>query len=429
MRNRPAVSIQVMSSNRFSPVSGGESNAPAQSAAPSEAGLRWVLITLCLTQITSWGVLYYAFSALSVRISERTGWSLPAVTAAFSAALVTSALVGIPVGRWLDRRGPHGVMTAGAVVGPLAVVGVALAPTLLWFAAAWIVAGVAMGAVLYPPAFAALTRWFGERHVGALTILTLVAGLSSTVFAPLTAALADRLDWRTTYLVLAALLAVVTVPAHLFGLRQPWPPALGRHVVEPPSRIARSRSFVALAVALTLATCASYAVIVNLVPLMGERGIDAQVAATAIGLGGVGQVLGRLGYRMLVARIGVRARTVVILAGVAATTALLGVFGSLVALVIVAMLAGFVRGIMTLLQATAVTDRWGALHYGHLTGLLSAPVTLATATSPWIGAVLASWLGGYASMFVVLGAVSAAAAVIGLVSIPSTRSHHEEGPR
>ena len=95
-----------------------------------------------------------------------------------------------------------------------------------WFVAAWIAAGVAMGAVLYQPAFAALTRWYGPRHVGALTILTLVAGLASTVFAPLTAALAGpsalahhisrprRSHWPWS-----------PFPAHFFGLRQPWPPA------------------------------------------------------------------------------------------------------------------------------------------------------------------------------------------------------------
>ena len=47
---------------------------------------------------------------------------------------------------------------------------------------------------------------------------------------------------------------------------------------------------------------------------MTERGISAQAAAVALGLGGAGQVLGRLGYRALVRRVGVRTRTVVILA-------------------------------------------------------------------------------------------------------------------
>jgi MFS family permease len=383
--------------------------------------LRRILATLCLTQITSWGVLYYAFSVLSTRISERTGWSPPSVTAAFSAALVVSAVVGIPVGRWLDHHGPRTVMTAGSVLGPLAVVGIALSPNLVCFVAAWLTAGVAMGAVLYPPAFAALTRWYGARRVGALTILTLVAGLSSTVFAPLTATLADHLDWRTTYLVLAALLAAVTIPAHVLGLRRPWPAAPAPKITEAPSRTTRSRPFIALTVALALASCASYAIIVNLVPLMAERGFSAGVAAIALGLGGVGQVLGRLGYRALARRLGVRSRTTMILAGIAATTALLGVVASLVALVVVAVLAGFVRGILTLLQATAVTDRWGSTHYGRLSGVLAAPVTLATAAGPWIGAALASVLGGYAPMFLALGGMGALAAVIGLASIPGHR--------
>lgn len=279
-------------------------SAAAQPILMSEANLRRVLATLCLTQITSWGVLFYAFTVLSVRVTQQAGWSQFAVTAAFSAALVTSALAGIVVGRWIDRHGPHAVMTIGSVLGPLALAGVALSPTLGWFVAAWIAAGMAMGAVLYQPAFAALTRWYGPRHVGALTILTLVAGLASTVFAPLTTALADHLHWRTTYLVLAALWAAITIPAHFFGLRQPWPPAAHPHLVEPPTRTTRSLPFVALTAAIALAACASYAIIANLVPLMTEHHISTQAAAVALGLGAAGQVLGRLGYRTLVRHLG-----------------------------------------------------------------------------------------------------------------------------
>ena len=186
-----------------------------------------------------------------------------------------------------------------------------------------------------------------------------------------------------------------------------------------PTRTTRSRPFIALTAAIALAACASYAIIVNLVPLMAERGISTQTAAVALGLGGVGQVLGRLGYRALVRRLSVRARTVVILAVIAATTTLLGVFASLIALVIVAVLAGFARGILTLLQATAVTDRWGPTHYGHLSGVLAAPVTLTTAMGPWIGAALAGLLGGYAPMFVLLGGIGVLATLISLASSPT----------
>jgi MFS family permease len=371
-----------------------------------------VLITLCVTEITSWGVLYYAFTVLSADISADRGWSAPGVTGAFSAGLVTSAVMGIVVGRWLDRYGPRWIMTIGSVLGVVALLAIVAAPDYPCFVGAWILAGLAMSGVFYAPAFAALTRYFAADAVRALTVLTLVAGLASTVFAPLTAALAAQMSWQRTYLVLAAVLAVVTIPAHLVGLRRPWPPVTHTHAVEAPTRTARSRPFIALTAAFALAALASYAVIVNLVPLMAQRGISTGAAAVALGLGGAGQVLGRLGYQTLVRRIGVVPRTVVIMAAVAATTALLGLFSSLAALVVVAVAAGVARGIMTLLQATAVTERWGAVHYGHLSGILSAPVMITTALGPFVGAALAGLLGGYGAMFVALGAAAALASVL-----------------
>jgi predicted MFS family arabinose efflux permease len=223
--------------------------------------------------------------------------------------------------------------------------------------------------------------------------------------------LSAHLSWRDTYLVLAVVLAVITIPAHFFGLRRPWPPVATKHAVESPTRTARSGPFIALVAAFAISGVASYAVIANLVPLMGQRGISTGAAAVALGLGGAGQVLGRLGYQTLVRRIGVVPRTVVIMAGVAIATALLGVFSSYAALLVVTIGAGVMRGIMTLLQATAVTERWGATHYGHLSGILNAPVMIATAIGPFVGAALASVLGGYAAMFLALGAFAALAAV------------------
>jgi MFS family permease len=81
------------------------------------------------------------------------------------------------------------------------------------------------------------------------------------------------------------------------------------------------------------------------------------------------------------------------------------------------------RGVFTLLQATAVTDRWGATHYGHLTGLLSAPLTITMALAPFAGAVLAELLGGYANTFLLLGALTVAAA---LLSLASKQKHREK---
>lgn len=133
---------------------------------------RAALPALCATQITSWGIVYYAFPVLLPHLTAETGWSASAATAAFSAALLVSAIAGIPVGRILDRRGPRAVMTTGSLLAVAAVLAIALAPNLYVFTAAWLMAGVAMAATFYQPAFAALTRWWGPDRVRALTTVT-----------------------------------------------------------------------------------------------------------------------------------------------------------------------------------------------------------------------------------------------------------------
>ena len=188
------------------------------------------LVALCIAETTSWGLLYYSLPVAVAPISQDTGWSHTAITAALSVGLLVSAVAGVRVGRILDTQGPRTVMTLGAVVGVLSLVLVAWSPNLPMFYAAWLVAGFAQSAVLYPPAFAVITRWYGARRVVPLTTLTLVAGLASTIFAPIVASLIDQVGWRTGYLIMAGILAVVTVPLHAFFLNRSWSDAVERSV-------------------------------------------------------------------------------------------------------------------------------------------------------------------------------------------------------
>lgn len=348
-----------------------------------------MLAALCVTEIVSWGLLYYAFPVLAPLISADTGWSSISVSAAFSVALGVAAVAGVAVGRFIDRNGPRLVMTAGSVLGVVALLVVATAPNLFAFFAGWVLAGAAMSGVLYPPAFAAITGWFTSRRLGALATLTLVAGLASTVFAPLVATAGAQLGWRVTYLWAAAVLAVLTIPAHALVLRRPWPATKRAREDDRVAEKAYTSAVVAgwqfrvLTIGFTAVSVAMYAALLSLVPLMLERGLMAQSAAWVLGLGGVGQVAGRLLYAALAGRASLTVQTATVFALVTVSIAALAVVpGPTGALVALSMTAGVGRGVATLLQATAITDRWGARAYGHLSGMLGLPVLLATALAP-----------------------------------------------
>jgi MFS family permease len=379
--------------------------------------LRRVVIVLCFTQIISWGVLFYAFLVLATSISSEQGWPLTRLTAVFTMALLVAAAAGVWVGRHLDRHGPRRVMTAGSVLGVVSTVAMALAPDLAFFAGAWVLAGLAMSATLYPPAFATVTHWAGSQRVKALTAITLVAGFASTAFAPITALLVTHGGWRQTYLILAIILAV-TAPVHWWGLNRPWQTGVrpgAPHLSNDPSgtpapdagraSVIRRPEFLMLTAAFTLTGICVYAVVVNLVPLLTQNGLTTSEAAIALGIGGAGQVAGRLLYGPVITKVAVRARTVGILSAASLTTVVLAVSaGSLLLSSITAFTAGMARGLFTLVQATAVSDRWGTHRFGARNSVLSGGVTAASALAPWAGAALAAWLGDYRTAFLVLAA-------------------------
>ncbi|MDI3243468.1 MFS transporter [Arthrobacter sp. AL08] len=390
----------------------------------AEGAPRGGLAALCITQTTGWGVLYYSLIAAVRPISEDTGWDPALVTGAFSAGLLVSATAGIAVGRILDRTGPRTLMIGGSLIGVLALVLVGLAPNLPVFFAAWLLAGTAQSAVLYQPAFTVISRWYGPARVRPLTVLTLTAGFASTIFAPLTAALTSAFGWRAAFIMLAAIMGIITVPLHARYLNRSWAPAAPE--IPPTNQrmmmraIRRSPEFLGLQALLVLLCLGLYTVTLNIIPVLMEKGADYTTAALGLGLVGAGQIGGRL----LFAAIPPGTRLPVIAGTAACAVLLLAALPGPVPLLIAAgMLAGAVRGCQTLLQATIVGDRWGSQRLGTLQGIFAAPLTAVTAIAPAAGQAIAAWLGSYAAMAYAMAVATGTAAIIAVAARLSRSSH------
>src|SRR6266699_6737926 len=75
----------------------------------------WVIVAaLSVTETVTWGIIYYGFPVFLRPMEQDLGASRVAVTAAFSIGLGVAALAALPVGRWIDRHGGRGLMTAGS---------------------------------------------------------------------------------------------------------------------------------------------------------------------------------------------------------------------------------------------------------------------------------------------------------------------------
>src|ERR1700722_11305989 len=144
-----------------------------------------LIAALGTTQTLAWASSYYLPAILADPIARDLGVSSNWIFAAFSAALVISALLGPRVGREIDLVGGRWVLSISSLTlaAGLALLGCAFSMPVLIFA--WLLLGIGMGLGLYDAAFAALGRIYGTNARGAITGITLIAGFASTVGRPL----------------------------------------------------------------------------------------------------------------------------------------------------------------------------------------------------------------------------------------------------
>jgi MFS family permease len=343
------------------------------------------------------------------------GFSTAQLTGAFSVSLLVAGVAGIAVGRHLDRHGPRALMTAGSLAGALLVVAWSRVDGLVGLYAVWIGIGLVMAAVLYEAAFTVLAKEFGDpgQRRRAMTAMTLVAALASFVFLPLSQALIDAYGWRDALVVLAGVLAAVTVPLHaLFLSAAPRPPEPRRAASAPAGAVLRSGPFWMLSAAFFLASFAAIAMTVHAIPYLVASGHSAAFAAFAVGLVGVSQIPGRVLFAPLASRVSAAASTASVFALIALGIAALAAGGGRGMVLAGVILLGMGNGMATLARATVIADRYGQAAYGTIAGVAASVSTAARAAGP-VAAALYAAVAGYHGLLWTLVGLSVAAAWLG----------------
>jgi predicted MFS family arabinose efflux permease len=346
--------------------------------------LRRLVCALGIAQIVSWGTLFYSIAVLGPPMAHALGVTDVVLYGSFTAGLFLSGIASPWIGIRIDRYGGRGVLAGGSVLGTIACTLLAAAPNGAVMLVGWLVAGVAMAACLYDPAFATLFRVAGTSYRRAVTALTLFGGFASTVFWPLSQYLLEARGWRFAFAVHAALNACVCLPLHLVfvpsGARRvdAHPPGPGGDGAQ-----ARPGAFAWLATALAVAAFLSSAISAHLVVLLAAGGLAARDAVLVGALIGPMQVAGRIvefafSSRLPALRVGTLAFA---LLGVAMIVLCL-VRGAWPIALAFALLYGWSNGVMTIVRGTVPSALFGARDYGALLGRLAQPQFILKALAP-----------------------------------------------
>lgn len=387
----------------------------------------YIALALAISETVSWGILYYSFAVFQVPMEKELGATRAQLSGAFSVALLVSGLAAIPVGWWIDRRGARGLMTVGSLCAVSLVWAWSRVENLTQLYLVLGGIGLTMATVLYEPAFAVITTWFIRHRRRALTLLTLLAGLASTIFLPLANWLLIAQGWRSALVTLAVILFVITVPLHAFVLRRrpqdeglspdgetlrPSEPTRLPNAVDISVRKALgSPSFWSLTTSFVLSSAVGVGVGLHFIPYLIEHGYSSTFAASVAGGIGLMQLPGRILFAPLSRWVSRQWLVAGILILQGAAMLILISWSSIVGVIVFVILFGMTNGVLTLARAASVADFYGPTAYGSINGVLSFWATLARASGPAILAFLYLSLGQYELSLVLLTAVIALAAL------------------
>jgi len=394
-------------------------------AEPPAAARSATVLSLGAAQTLAWASSYYLPAMLATPMSRALGVTPATVFAAFSLALVVSALLGPWAGRAIDRRGGRPVLMATSVLFALGLAALGLAQGAASLFAAWLLLGLAMGAGLYEAAFAALVRLYGQGARNAITGITLIAGFASTLGWPLSTLMEQLWGWRGACFGWAALHLLIGLPLNAWLPKVASPAteqgtrAEGASAAEP--AVAGLRTAALLALVFAIAGFISTAMAAHLPRLLQASGSTLAAAAAVGALIGPAQVGARLLEYGLLRRVHPLwvARLAAALHPLGAIA--LAVFGAPLAALFFCLLHGGGNGILTIVKGTLPLALFGPQGYGRRQGLMMAPARVAQALAPWLfGLCLDAW--GAAALWLSAGLGLLATAALLLLRAGGSRS-------
>ena len=370
------------------------------------------ILFLAFGQTLVWACIYYIFPAMLLRWENALEWSKVDLTLGITLALFTSAIFSPVAGKIVDKNKGNLLLFISAVIGGSGLLVLSSITTIFQFYIIWLIIGFSMAGCLYEPCFALITKYRGQRARQDIILITLTAGFASTICFPITHAIANMYDWRTTVTIFGLIVIFVAAPLLLIGST-----IIKNHGANPITKSetqsnAKNTSFFRnptiyyLAICFLLLALVHGTIINHLLSILSERGYATTIAILAASCIGVMQVFGRLVLLFSDKYFSNPNCNKIVLLGMVTSVAFLLISGSSnYMLFLFIILFGSTYGMISILRPTITKELLGYKNFGLKSGYLGGTYLIGTATAPYFGSLIWKYY-GYQNLILILTILS-----------------------
>jgi MFS family permease len=349
----------------------------------------------------------YSIGPFMASLESAFGWSRAQISVGLTIAGAITAIGGIGTGMLLDRYGPRrvGIIGAAALCAAYALLGTATGSILNWILL-WAVIGIAASGVVPTIWTSAVASRFDASRGLAIALTISGSGVAAAIIPVIAASVIAGYGWRAGFFALAGVWALALLPMLMLFFYGRQDQRRGYSATaELPVRGSipgltlrqglRSASFYKLGIAAMLFTFAVFGLIVHLVPVLEDRGLDRIEAASIAGLVGLSSIAGRLGTGFLLDRFRAgRVGTIAFLLPAISTLIILTSDGP-VALAVAALVLGLSLGSELDVVLYFATRYFGLRRFGVLFATMAIGMAVGTSLGPVSAGAVYDLFGSY----------------------------------
>lgn len=347
---------------------------------------------LGISQIISYGFLFYAFAQLKIPLAERLGVHAGDVLVGVTISLLVNGVLAPLVGYWFDRLGALRVLATGLVIGSISLIYLTWCTSFPMFIGAMVILGVGFSMCNYEAAFSAAVQIDETASRRNISIITFYGGVASSLTWLMIAPLMHYFGFVMTMYVLAFMQLVMAVWVVIMSRQtKHHHPERGTMPMEPFRWTELTRAEKIALITLALSSAFEYlsfgAVALMLIQWYQEVFGVAGLAVLLASIYGPFQVIGRV----LEMRFGAKhdARYTAIIAFVMVPTAVILIqYPSIILVAIGMALFGMGHGILTVSFGYITNMYFRAAVYGRAKGWISTPRALGMAMGPLVAGML-----------------------------------------